>query len=81
MGELTRRGLLRGLGGLLVAPAIVRAGSLMPIRAFGTSKEAQVQQLATNYSMVTDQLSTRLDIMWGYLYINPEWPMALCHDK
>lgn len=35
MAELTRRRLLRGLGGLLVAPAIVRAGSLMPIRAFG----------------------------------------------
>lgn len=31
---LTRRGLLRGLGGLICAPAIVRVTSLMPIREF-----------------------------------------------
>lgn len=30
--ELTRRGLIRGLGLLLAAPAIVRVSSLMPIR-------------------------------------------------
>lgn len=29
---LSRRGLLTGLGALIAAPAIVRAGSLMPIR-------------------------------------------------
>lgn len=31
---LTRRGLIRGLGTLLVAPAIVRASSLMPVSVY-----------------------------------------------
>lgn len=33
MGALTRRSLLIGLGSALAAPAIVRAESLMPVRA------------------------------------------------
>ncbi len=32
-GFITRRGFLFGLGALLAAPAIVRAESLMPVRA------------------------------------------------
>ncbi len=32
--ELPRRGFLLGLGSLIVAPAIVRAGSLMPVKVY-----------------------------------------------
>ena len=32
--ELPRRGFLLGLGALIAAPAVVRASSLMPVRAF-----------------------------------------------
>lgn len=33
---LSRRGLIAGLGALLAAPAIVRASSLMPVKAFAS---------------------------------------------
>lgn len=38
----TRRGLLQGLGMLLAAPAIVRAASLMPVRAFTVAPVGQM---------------------------------------
>ena len=34
--ELPRRGFILGLGSLMVAPAIVRASSLMPVKVYST---------------------------------------------
>lgn len=40
MAFMNRRGFLLGLGAALAAPAIVRAGSLMPVRALSPKFEA-----------------------------------------
>ena len=37
MADISRRGLITGLASLLAAPAIVRASSLMPVRAAPTT--------------------------------------------
>ena len=58
----SRRGFLVGIAGLLAAPAIVRVSSLMPIKA-----------LPAGYLM--PQLITNIDIIYGYLYVNPEWAL------
>lgn len=56
-----RRGFIRGLATLLVAPAIVQVSSLMPISVLAQDT----------------QLITRIDILYGYLYVCPEWQLSL----
>lgn len=41
MTNLTRRSLITGLISLVAAPAIVRAGSLMPVKVMATDAECQ----------------------------------------
>lgn len=44
MIETSRRGLLLGLGALVAAPAIVRATSIMPVKAMPTAIEFLTDQ-------------------------------------
>lgn len=35
-------------------------------------------RMITDYTVGTDQLITRLDVLYGYLYVRPEWAVAVC---
>ncbi len=35
-------------------------------------------RMITAYEVGTDQLITRLDVLYGYLYVRPEWAVAIC---
>lgn len=35
-------------------------------------------RMITDYTVGTDQLITRLDVLYGYLYVRPEWSVAVC---
>lgn len=35
-------------------------------------------RMITDYTIGTDQLITRLDVLYGYLYVRPEWSVAIC---
>lgn len=35
-------------------------------------------RMITDYTIGTDQLITRLDVLYGYLYVRPEWAVAIC---
>lgn len=67
---MNRRGLLRGLGAaalfLPTAPAIVRAESLMKLSP---------PRLLTleEYSRRILQPLTQLDVLYGYLWVHPQW--------
>jgi hypothetical protein len=60
--ETNRRGLLLGLGSLIAAPTIVRAASLMPVKALQPIKwhtlryaEANTFQLYSGYNLFIDE--------------------------
>lgn len=42
--DLSRRSLIRGLGALIAAPAIVRVASIMPVKAFRFDTEQRFEQ-------------------------------------
>ena len=50
--ELTRRGLITGVGALIVAPAIVRASSIMPVRSHADGPA--VEQVWIQYQVEFD---------------------------
>lgn len=65
---LNRRGLLFGLGASLVAaPAIVRAGSLMPVRALTPSSLAASGELTVEKIIEFKQWAFRAWIRQGHL--------------
>lgn len=35
-------------------------------------------RMITDYTVGTDQLITRLDVLYGYLYVRPEWAVIIC---
>lgn len=35
-------------------------------------------RMITDYTVGTDQLITRLDVLYGYLYVRPEWSVIIC---
>lgn len=35
-------------------------------------------RMITDYTVGTDQLITRLDVLYGYLYVRPEWSVVIC---
>jgi hypothetical protein len=35
-------------------------------------------RMITDYTVGTDQLITRLDVLYGYLYVRPEWACVIC---
>lgn len=61
MIELPRRQFLTGLASLMVAPAIVKASSLMPVKLF---KPAIDMSLLTDY-LVTDTID--VDVLYGQM--------------
>jgi hypothetical protein len=70
----SRRGFLTGLGAVLVAaPAIVRAGSLMPVKAMIETSELQPYQKAMIEHMVRTADEGRLAILGENLV---GWPLV-----
>jgi hypothetical protein len=73
---MNRRGFLTGIGALIAAPAIVRYGSLMPVR--GIIQSVSLRPLSV-YNVGADQDITRLDVLYGpvfvypFLHVRPEW--------
>jgi hypothetical protein len=61
---LSRRGLLTGLGALIAAPAIVRAGSLMPVRRPALTAPQLVLQWV--YPSILDDLAQMDDLQLVY---------------
>lgn len=51
---LTRRHLLRGMGALLAAPAIVRAASLMPVRSLACDFTTDAMTVVATERFITD---------------------------
>jgi hypothetical protein len=37
-------------------------------------------RMITDYVIGTDQLATRLDVIYGYLFVRPEW-LCIVADK
>ena len=35
-------------------------------------------RMITDYTVGTDQLITRLDVLYGYLYVRPDWAVIIC---
>lgn len=71
-----RRGMLTGLGALICAPAIVRASSLMPVKAFSTWDASDITYTATEggpieYFIVYDKRGFGRWGGWGHP-ITPE---------
>ncbi len=67
---LNRRGLITGLISFVAAPAIVRVSSLMPVKSYDN-----LWSKITPYSPISDVLIDRLDILYGWRKIHPEWPL------
>ncbi len=51
---LSRRGLIAGVGALLASPAIVRASSIMPVKAWAAASDPYWINSAHRYRLVTD---------------------------
>ena len=67
-----RRAILRGLGSLLAAPAIVHAGNLMPIRG----ERLLTMRCLTDYPL-RDHAAA---ILYGFICMRAEW-MAKAIEK
>lgn len=70
----SRRGFIRGLGLLLAAPAIIRVSSLMPVKVLPSES---VLRMLTEYNPLDGQMIERLDILYGYLMVRPEWAVVV----
>lgn len=75
MIELPRRKFITGLASLIAAPAIVRASSLMPVKLFKPSMN--VMNVMTNYNLNDDVIITQVDVLYGWLNIDPKWTINL----
>lgn len=62
----TRRGFLAGLGALLGARALLAAGFAEQVTSVSLRK-------LTEYTVGEEQLISRLDVLYGYMYVRPEW--------
>lgn len=73
--ELPRRSVLLGLGGLLTAPLVARASSLMPLR--GTPLLSR--RWLVDYCIASDQMIVRLDVAYGKKLLIPKhvWELDL----
>lgn len=61
---MNRRGFLIGLGALLAAPVVVRAGSLMQIKGVVQPWPRNHRWIAA-YEIVSDQILARVDVLYG----------------
>ena len=58
--EISRRGLITGLAGLVAAPAIVRASSLMPVKALTPGFPGSVTWVDQDYGAVWTDIVVRI---------------------
>ena len=68
---LTRRRFLCAAASLLAAPAIVRAASIMPVRALAPAFEMQEVKLSYGITQTVVASETReasLRLLWGQIY-------------
>ena len=75
----SRRGFIRGLGLLLAAPAIVRVGSLMPVRVVASANPWALDAYAERVlGPSINELARRisLEVIYGSLTIRPEWSLV-----
>lgn len=65
------------------AVTMVTADLIMPRGVHEAAREqfdGISMRMITDYIMGTDQLATRLDILYGYLYVRPEWAVVICDN-
>lgn len=67
--HVNRRALLTGIGALLAAPAIVRASSLMPIKAIDPS-EMWVEDFGRYYQLALARSFNEFKTMHAYRVLN-----------
>lgn len=79
MIEVGRRGFFLGLASLFAAPAIVRATSLMLVRAAPLiiAPEPEILRGLTQFQIGTDVLISRLDFIYGAVLPRGEWGMIV----
>lgn len=71
---LTRRGLIGGLASVLAAPAIVRASSLMPVKAWAPySDEVAIKVLSAEYGAPFIQYVDLRPGALNYAEPHPDW--------
>lgn len=68
---IQRRNFLIGLASSLAAPAIVRANSLMPVKALPTSKVEIIDDLF----LMNGPL-----FIYGFFHIRPEWMNEIVYE-
>lgn len=73
--NLTRRGLLTGLVAFVAAPAIVRAGSLMPVKDF------RYTRYLADYFVNSDEWTVRVDRSWEPLHLPKKWPRVITAEE
>ncbi len=66
---INRRKLITGLISFIAAPAIVRAESLMKLPR---PQEISLRKIV-EYTIDSDQLVTRIDVLYCRFFIKPEW--------
>lgn len=70
----SRRAFLGGLAALVAAPAIVRVGSLMQLPKPEIIRAPAISmRMLDEYAIGEDNLTTRLDVLYGKMYVHPEW--------
>lgn len=65
----SRRSFIAGIAAAFAAPAIVKASSLMPVKALERVRCREIYE----YNVYTDEVITRLDILYGHLNVRAEW--------
>lgn len=70
MIETSRRKFITGLSALIVAPAIVRVESLMPVRSLDNLK---IMTLEDYSKYILEPMIKRLDVLYDFKHIRPEW--------
>lgn len=65
------------------AVTMVTADLMMPKGVHEAAREqfdGVSMRMVTDYIFGTDQLATRLDILYGFLYVRPEWAVVVCDN-
>lgn len=82
MTDLSRRGLLLGLGALVAAPAIVRATSLMPVKAgpeiMLDGFQLNITEAAREAQSMLNYLRTAVYLQKNQMWLRSEFEGAGC---
>ena len=75
---LSRRGLLGAFAAAFATPAIVKVESLMKLAPTKVLRPHGISmQLISNYDLADDMVVGRLDVLYGYLHVRPEWQLSI----